>query len=222
MKIEAIGAMALVIYLLSELAVWVLGRFIKVANREKYQDFLFEAIDDLALPAGARKYFERFTPEFERLGFRPVGDYLLLKGTTRAVSRFFISPDGGAVAGIDDWRWLLLRTRTYSLMSVFDDGTYLESAPMQAPADRLSKSTHLRLHYCPGASVEELYERHQQAVGEHAERHGAEVLAVSGEEFKQVVNYGHRLLHHAMYAKGLVPEPPPLESEGTLVAAAGK
>ena len=184
----------------------------KLQYRLEYHDYTFEPLTPIMLPHRASHHFEEHTPRFESLGFERIGDFQLHPTPCPAFARYFVSRDGSVFGGLDDYEGM----RTYSFFSVLEDGTYLEtgkSRPIVQPRGNVDK---MRFVYVPDASLDEVYKRHLKSLGRLEQKHGP-ALNYDTDQFREVVSYGHKLVHWSAYRQGMPYAPPvsdPVETLG--------
>jgi hypothetical protein len=89
------------------------------------------------------------------------------------------------------------------LFSVFDDGTYLESANTKPPK-LLQSNVPVRLSFLPNASALELFEQHCDQVRELEAEKGIHVLHFTAEQYQEVASYGHRLSGWELHQQGVM------------------
>jgi hypothetical protein len=185
-------------------------KFLRALLDPRYRDFINRRLAVDELPASTRRHFERHTLPMERLGYRLVGDYLLQETPGQSYSRFFFDRDGEVMGAIEHWHSLLFGMRTFTFATVFDNGTFLESGRLRPPSDGGPDESDRLLFRCfPRATMEELEAGHRAAVEEYAATSGHRPVAFSDDQVGDVANYGHRLVWHALYRKGICCEAPP-------------
>lgn len=184
----------------------------KFQYRLEFHNYQFEPLVPMMLSPRASQHFEQHTPRLEVLGFHRIGDFQLQPAPCHAVARYFISRDGCIFGGLDDYEGI----RTYSFFSVFEDGTYLETGKAQPIAQSGGDRDRLRLVFVPEGSIDEVYQRHCKAIKRYQKTHGG-LLAYDTEQFKEVVEYGHKLVRWSAFRQGLAyapPTPEPIETLG--------
>ncbi len=179
-----------------------------VKHLRKYQDFLFEDRELNDLPRRVRAQLERQAPVILRLGFEPLGTYLLSPWPTVAFGTFFISRDGRVFAGIDNWKQLRTRIEALTFMSVLEDGTFYETADMPDPTPNEEMVVPHVARYVPSATPEALHVLHQQGLDDLETQSGRMAMQFQPLQFQEVINYGHLLVNHEAHKKGLKEEPP--------------
>ncbi len=185
----------------------------KLQYRVEYHDYTFEPLAPMMLPHRAVHHFEEHTPRIESLGFRRIGDFQLQPHPCPVVARFFVGRDGKIFAGLDDYEGI----RSYSFFSVLHDGTYLETGKSRQVAEPRGDEELLRFECIADGSLDEVYRRHCQTLEKLEKKHGPAFIYDS-EEFREVVSYGHRLVHDSIFNPGSVRTPPPFETIETLGA----
>ncbi|HLA84733.1 MAG TPA: hypothetical protein VJL29_08060 [Thermoguttaceae bacterium] len=174
------------------------------AARGKYRDYTFEPLDPSALRRATARWFERHTPDLESLGFHRIGDYRLQPDPVRFDVRFFAAPQRDVFATIEDYNG----TQTVTMASVLEDGTYMETSIMRPLPRTVGAEPPLLFHYAPKATVAELHEQHLDHVRRAAEQQGTRPMQFDPDQATEIAQYGHRLLHWAMFEKGMTAEPP--------------
>ena len=155
-----------------------------------------------------REQIEREAPDVLRLGFEPLGTYLLLPWPTVAFGTFFASRDGRVFAGIDHWQQMRTRLEAVSFMSVLEDGTFFETAGLEDPSPGDESAAPIVFQYLPGATAEQLQVAHEQGLGNLEQKTGKLAMRFRSEQFREVSSYGHLLINHEAHRKGLKEEPP--------------
>ena len=171
----------------------------KLQYRLEYRDYTFEPLVPLLLPHRAAHHFERHTPRIESLGFRRIGDYRLQPDPCPAVARYFVSRDGKIFGGLDDYEGM----RTYCFFSVLADGTYLETGKSRRFVNNSSGYGELLRFECVAdGTIDEVYEKHCRTL-EKLEKTNGPAFAYDSDEFREVVSYGHRLVHDSIFGHEL-------------------
>jgi hypothetical protein len=173
----------------------------------KYRPYVFEPLGSEDVPANVRRHFERHTPALMQLGFQRVGDFRLLPPPIPEVARVFISGEGRCFAAVAQHAEI----NYVAFTSMTADGTYFESATLESSGDGPSASVPLRFQYLGAVPLAVAYARHQRFVGEHEAAHGDEAVVCRPEDFRHVLEYGHRLAGWDLFHKGRrKTAPPPL------------
>ncbi len=212
-------SMLIVILIVGFVSILVAGLVgtIKLLKRLQYRlefhDYQFEPLVPMMLPARTSHHFEEHTPRLEVLGFHRIGDFQLQPTPCPAVARYFISRDGCIFGGLDDYEGIC----TYSFFSVFQDGTYLETGKAHPIAQPRSDMDRLRFVFVSEGSIDEVYQRHRKAIERFQKKHGG-LLSYDVEQFREVVEYGHRLVRWSAFRQGLAYAPPTPEPTETLGA----
>jgi hypothetical protein len=179
------GTLTLVIVLTFGVA----ANAIRILVAKGFREFDIKSVAVSSLSSKFRRYLKKHSPWFEELGFSHLGDFQLLPEPESLQARVFLSEGGRCFGELCDRSGLHM----YTFVSVFSDGTYLESAPIKPPKRQPLDSVPLRFSYLPGASVVELYEHHREQARQFEEASGAYILRFAPEQWPDVANYGHRL-----------------------------
>lgn len=185
----------------------------KLQFRMEFHEYLFEPMVPTMLPPRTSRHFEEHTPRMEVLGFMRIGDFQLQQPPCPATARYFASRDGRIFGGLDDYEGI----RTYSFFSVFEDGTYLETGKSHPIAQPRGDIDRLRFVFVPDASIDEVYRRHCKAIKRFQKKHGC-ALAYDVDQFREVVEYGHKLVRWSAFRQGLAYAPPTIEPSEMLGA----
>jgi hypothetical protein len=173
----------------------------------RYREYVFERLEPAALPSACRKFFSKHTPTLEKLGFQCVGDFRLLPPPIPELVRVFASPGGKCFANIIEH----FNVRCVGFVSMTTDGVYLESATLEASSEGPDPSVPLRFQFLGNIALVEALQKHRQFVLDYEAQHDTEVLACQPDEFRFVLEYGHRLAGWDLYRKGRRrTAPPPL------------
>lgn len=182
------------------LVVIVIRSFVQRQQR----DYVFEPVGPRQIPAEMRQFINEYTPGFLRIGFEALGDYQLLPPPLAKFARYFSSPDDhcfGAIVGQHD-------VQIYLLFSVLEDGTYIETAPLDAKHASKPRSDKLKFVLLADMPIDELYEYHMAAVRMYCDELGCDVLRFAPEQFREVSHYGHRLASWDLFHQGRKRGPP--------------
>ncbi len=154
------------------------------------------------MPAAARKWFERHTPDFESLGFRPVGDFRL-KERSEHFARVFINAEGDAIGEIS-WAkplpWQSMRCCCF--VSVMEDLTYLETGNLALPRETFEGP--LILFSVPKASVADVHAAHRRRLAELMEDRRTTTLCFGPEDVEKVFLYGQKLCYARLKKRGVI------------------
>jgi hypothetical protein len=144
----------------------------------------------------------------EELGLQLVGDFELEPWPDGVYARVFVSPDGQIIGDLTDRSYGAMQS--FSFESVLSDGIYVESAALEMdipPPDPDIDKMHWE--NLPGASIAELYRSHYDLLQRLAQDRNCEVISFAPEQFRDVIDYGHRLTNWRLYREGHKTEPPP-------------
>jgi hypothetical protein len=171
---------------------------------QRVRDFLFDRADLDRLPAALADYFRQFTPEMEALGFKPIGDYRLLRAPWPVYARYFLAPDRRCFSAI------VCNTRdlqTYCFFSIRDDRSYVETAALGLPdVDR----EQLQIWCYPDLPVEELYAKHREHLWHSGRNKGSRPVEMTADDVQAASQFGRRLAGISAYLMGKRIEPPNL------------
>jgi len=163
----------------------------------RYREYLFKPLSAKKHRRATRRFFDRNSDLLQQVGFKVLGDYLLLPDPNRLVARFLLSPGGQGIADVTEREGAL----SYSFTSVASDGTFLESSSLQFET---SPSGSEQLHFQsvdPFSPIEAL-RQHQQWVRQYEEEQDAKMLTIAADQFQEFVDYGNRLVGHDLYQQG--------------------
>jgi hypothetical protein len=196
-----VGVSCLSHFLTAKIASWL--------PQSKVEPWLYEPIAAEHLPARQRTYFERYTGEIQGLGYRPLGDFVMKRSRwSLSCSRFFMSRDGEVLVALDHWH----PVKGISAVSLMADGRYVEVSTHacipEVPADIPMLLANVREH-SPSA-VLEAQEHH---VAEYSEAADTFALPMTADDYREVLNYGHRLIARLMHREGVLPEVPEFARE---------
>ena len=165
-----------------------------ICGRER----LFARLEEHQLPRAFRRFLNEASPEMERLGLEPVGDFLIYPQPIALHSRGFRG-DAGRCFG-----YLARRTGKtyYGFLTAFADGTYLESSPMSPLRVAPDDDAPLRFAYCPNASMEKLLKFHREQVERIETERETRAMSFDADQYADVSEYGFRLSDWDLYQKG--------------------
>jgi hypothetical protein len=169
----------------------------------KMEPWLFEpiALDDL--PPKQRWFFETHTPGFVTRGFTHLGDFVLRRDPNPSCVRFFLSPDGAVIGGLN----CFLADQVIECMSVLLDGFYLESASIDCP--NLPPARHgLQFFPFPTDDAGLLIEHHLAQVAEVASSRSTTPALLTPADLQAAVNYGRQLSHNSLHQQGVLTDLP--------------
>jgi hypothetical protein len=180
--------------------------------RRKFHKYVFCPLSPSQLGDGARRYFDNWTPEMTQIELNLLGDFMLLPWPDSVYARCFASKDGQVFADITDVGHGMMQS--FSFESVLSDGLYVESSSLDMNVPQPDADIdNMHWEFLPGASLPELYQHHRNVLERLCQERNCEVLSFAPKQFRDVIDYGHRLVNWRLYREGRVAEPPtPLDS----------
>lgn len=166
--------------------------------RKHFRECVGEPLEERKLPRQFRKYLAENTPAVERLRFRKVGDFLIHPEPLALRARSFLSEGGRCFAYLAQQRNFYF----YGFISVFEDGTYLETSPLTPTNNQPDPLSPIRFSFLPKAPVSDLFEFHRAEVARIESLNNTRVLQFAPEQYVEVVRYGHRLTGWDLYKRG--------------------
>ncbi len=152
------------------------------------------------LPGITRRFFERFTPEMEAMGFRQVGDYRL-KRRTPFFCRVLLSEDQQTFGEITTQQLLsFFPLKCCAFATIFESGDYLETANIVTKTHQVGR---FHTRSLPTSNLEKLYAAHRQAVVEISERNETYPVECSPEDYPKISLYGHKLMYDRLVEEGI-------------------
>jgi hypothetical protein len=121
-------------------------------------------------------------------------------------SRVFARSGGVVFGGIDDY----FGTRAVTFVTLFDDGTYMESTDLNPPSPEYRAEPPMMALYCSNMPVEHIYDRHLAAVAHYEKLTGAHALRFAPDEWRKVWDYGHHINGQQLFGRKeplAVPQP---------------
>jgi hypothetical protein len=170
--------------------------------------WLCEPIEPRDLPGKHREFFEKHTPAYLALGFKPIGDFVLIKQPKLSTIRVFLSPDGETIGTINAYKG----TFACSCVSLFADGTYAETSTIDFVVEPPPEHK-LLFSRSADKEIAGIWQRHNSATEEFAGHRETSRLELEAEDWRDVLNYGHRLVARSVHAQGMVPELPEFARE---------
>lgn len=159
---------------------------------------LYDPLEERKLPRIFRKYVQRETPEMERHGFALIGDYLIYPEPYALHSRAFLSHDGTCFGYLAEKSKVCF----YGFLSVFEDGTYLETSPLELGRTLPAPDAPIRFATLPNAPVDTLAAFHRDEVARIEQLQETRVLEFSADQYAEVTEYGLRLSDWDLYQQG--------------------
>lgn len=158
----------------------------------------FARLEEHQLPRAFRRFLNESSPEMERHGLEPVGEFLVYPQPITMHSRGFRG-DAGRCFG-----YLAMRTGKtyYGFLTAFADGTYLESSPASPLRVTPDDDAPLRFAYCPNASIEKLLKFHREQVERIEAERETRAMSFDADQYADVSEYGFRLSDWDLYQKG--------------------
>lgn len=162
----------------------------------KYQEFNYTPAELQEFSAADQRYIQDMSPYFRDASFKVLGDFNLCGPPARRSARFFLSDlDPHTLGAIESCQSLFYRARTFSFMTVFEDGVLIESADLKAPSMVPPADSLLKFQFLKGHDFTDVLERHQERVSQHLEESGTKALVVNAANFSEQVEYGRQLAH---------------------------
>ncbi len=166
----------------------------------------FRPMTTAEMPAAARQWIEENTPDYQRLGLRPIGDFRL-KERSEHFGRGFINEAGDILGEIAWARPLPWRTRKCcSFYSVTDDSTYLETGNLALPNETFERP--FLLQSVPGGSVAETLDAHRRELERLVAEGQTKPLCFVAEDAEKVCLYGQKLCYQRLKARGVISSDP--------------
>ncbi len=207
LEVIAVGAAFLVSSVFVVLMFPLLRRLLE---KLRYHEFRAEPVGAAELTARAAEHLDRVTPDMLRLGMRPVGDFRMGHTQRPSFVRIFLSPDRKSFGAIEDYE----RRKTYAFLTVFEEGTYLESCAVKCRQLYSEPGDPLQFNHLPGVSVDRLWSAHLEAVADCGRTVGSEPIELVPEQYAEVAGYAHRLVWWRLHKEGFAERPPvPMERE---------
>lgn len=165
-----------------------------------FTPWLFEPIAVHDLPRHQRHFFEVHTSAFLRLGFRPLGDFVLRRDPAPSCSRYFLSPCGTIIGALSHY----LDEKCISCTSIALDGVYLESG--NTPIDQPPPIEHgLQFFVLRTNDPAAIIEFHRRSAGQLAGQRGTALATVEADEVPTVLNHGRALSLGSLHQQGVLP-----------------
>lgn len=172
-----------------------------LAGRQ-FREHVYERLDPSQLSRKERRFFERHTPELQRLGFQHIAD-VKLHGTVSTCMREFLSADRKIIAFLDSSS--IASAITFD--SVMSDGVYLVTSNFDT-SEFEDLSLPRRYQFVKG-SPSDLLAAHRLLQQQYESENQVETLAIEPNQISVVVDYTHRVASWSMYRKGHHRNPPP-------------
>jgi hypothetical protein len=168
----------------------------------------YEPILPEALPSRVRRFFDRTGADFDREGFRYLEDVILQSQPRPSYARFFISPDEECLGSVVCHGGI----KSFTCTSLADDGTYLETSavnfgPHPPPEARI------RIYRAPKNSVASVVIHHRQQMAEFTGATDVQLVMIEPEDWRTVVEHGHKLVTRDLFARGMIAELPEFARE---------
>ena len=185
------------------------------AVEKRFREFVFGEVNLLPkVPDEARKFFHVQSVALEEIGFDHVGDFCLLPEPMPRYARIYASPGGKCFASIMAVYQTGGCTCYVSFASVAEDGVYLESAA-RGGKYCLDPDLPLRFQYLNDyTGAANGLAQHREFVERHAADCRTTILSFAPGQFREVLDYGHRLAGYSEYQDGRKQTPPPPRGGG--------
>jgi hypothetical protein len=165
-----------------------------------FTPWLFEPIAVADLPRHHRLFFEVHTSAFVRLGFKPLGDFVLRRDPAPSCSRYFLSPCGTIIEALSHY----LDEKCISCTSITLSGLYLESG--NSPIDDLPPIEHgLQFFVLRTNDPAAMVEFHRRSAGHLASQRGTALAPIEADEVPTVLNHGRELSLNSLHQQGVLP-----------------
>lgn len=155
-----------------------------------YREADFQPIDLSDLDADLAQSVDQATKALQDFGFESIGDFQTKSDPIPVYNRY-LSGFGGAVFGDVT---ILFDECAPGLMSVLEDGTYVETSATEEYSipGEIEPDDYLAIQMAGPRSLADLIEVHLSAVEQEAKKRGTRVLAFEREQFREVSVYGQR------------------------------
>ncbi len=109
--------------------------------------------------------------------------------------------------------------RTLSIVSMFEDGTCLETSDLVVPPTDRTPPPQLIYHFLPGRTADELLLDHRRCTAAYAEKHKTTAVAYPADQVVEVAEYYAAYQREHMQSQGWIAAPRKLGSNsGTFTA----
>lgn len=180
----------------------------EMVDGKQFRELLFQLIHDAEYPPEMTLYVRRLTPKLEDLGFSVMNDYLLADSPRRGYGRYLLSRDRKVFVVIYQlWTALAPEVRCFAMVSVLNDGTYVQSNPVPRPLDVPDPPPHLVMEYLSRANARALFDHHCQAVAREEAARGAMALPLNPDQVIKASRFGHRQSWRYLESLGLASMP---------------
>ncbi len=158
--------------------------------KPRYREYIYVPERDEELPQRIVAEWDKYTNDFELLGFRRVGNFRLQDDPLETHARYYLSDDPrirGEIAALSD-------EFTPSFCTVFEDGRMIESAIHPTVATMCHPDENLWFIAQESGTLYELFDRHRRAVDTYERETGFDAIAITPDRLYGVAQYGHRLV----------------------------
>ena len=152
--------------------------------------FEYRPLSPEETPQGIRESWENLTPDFDLLGFKPAGDYVLQSWPTLYAVRIFLSADArikGAVVVTPDHA-------APGFSTYFDDGRVIESAIHPNLESNCDEHAKLWTNVKKSGGIFELLELHEKLINAYEETSDAQAIDVTPDRIAELGRYTQRLI----------------------------
>lgn len=171
-------------------------------------------IDTLSLPDDIKNYFRDNHPLIEELGFEMVGDYRVVHGSTPIYARYYWHPDDGTFTEVAVCQTGIIisliesaNARSVTFISVFNDGTCIQTGNAKGPDKPLASLDQLRLIYRPCLTPAQLLNEHRTIVDDYCNEANTQMLEYPPEQLASVSEYYAQMQRELWVDKGIINPP---------------
>jgi hypothetical protein len=169
----------------------------------RFEPWLFEPIAERDLPQDQQTYFALHTPALLKMGFAPLGDYVLRRDPAPSCSRYFLSPCGTEIGMLTSY----LGEKCICCASIALDGTYFETG--NTSVDQPPPPQHgLAFFTIASGSPQAVVEHHRRCATLAARSRQTELALIEPSDVATVLNYGRSLSLNSLHQQGVLPTLP--------------
>jgi len=170
-------------------------------------------IDMLDLPEAVKNYFRDNHPLIEELGFDLVGNYRMVGGTIPIYARYYWHPDDGTFVEVAICQsgvgslFQITGVRSVTFISVFEDGTCIQTGNAQGPSEAKKTPEQLRLHYRLHLPPAELLNEHRINIDAYRKESRSQILHYPAEQLASVSEYYTQMQREHWVEQGRISPP---------------